>query len=85
MIPAANLTAWGQKVPWSEIRQVEQDLIISRAIVAIRFCIWSGSSLSFLSSMVLFTGVGTAPGQTAPCKGRNVRGGASRLPQGQPL
>src|SRR5205807_7691146 len=55
------------------------------ASVRLRFCVWSGSSLSFLSSMLLFTGVGTAAGQTAPCKGRNVRGGASRLPQGQPL
>lgn len=35
MIPGANLTAWGQVVPWAEPKQVEQDLIISRAIVAI--------------------------------------------------
>jgi predicted nucleotidyltransferase component of viral defense system len=37
MIPAQNIVAWGNVVPWSEQRQVEQDLIISRAIVAIFF------------------------------------------------
>ncbi|MGA7385682.1 MAG: nucleotidyl transferase AbiEii/AbiGii toxin family protein [Methylocella sp.] len=35
MIPAQNIIAWGNNVPWAEQRQVEQDLIISRAIVAI--------------------------------------------------
>lgn len=35
MIPTLNITAWSAVVPWSEPRQVEQDLIISRAIVAL--------------------------------------------------
>src|SRR3972149_11534327 len=35
MIPAMNLVAWGNVVPWAEQRQVEQDLIICRAIVDI--------------------------------------------------
>lgn len=35
MIPALNIVAWGNVVPWAEQRQVEQDLIISRGIVAI--------------------------------------------------
>jgi predicted nucleotidyltransferase component of viral defense system len=35
MIPMMNITAWSQTVPWAETRQVEQDLIISRAIVEI--------------------------------------------------
>jgi len=35
MIPQLNLTAWSAHAPWPELRQVEQDLIISRAIVAI--------------------------------------------------
>lgn len=35
MIPAQNIVAWGAIVPWADQRQVEQDLIISRAIVAI--------------------------------------------------
>lgn len=35
MIPAQNIVAWGAVVPWADQRQVEQDLIISRALVAI--------------------------------------------------
>lgn len=33
MIPAMNIIAWSKTAPWAEQRQVEQDLIISRAIV----------------------------------------------------
>jgi hypothetical protein len=33
MIPVMNITAWGDVVPWAEQGQIEQDLIISRAIV----------------------------------------------------
>ena len=33
MIPVMNIIAWGNVVPWVEQRQVEQDLIISRALV----------------------------------------------------
>lgn len=33
MIPVMNIVAWGQAVPWVEQRQVEQCLIISRALV----------------------------------------------------
>ncbi|RVC78495.1 nucleotidyl transferase AbiEii/AbiGii toxin family protein [Mesorhizobium sp. M4A.F.Ca.ET.022.05.2.1] len=35
MIPLDYITAWNRVVPWASQRQVEQDLIISRAIVAI--------------------------------------------------
>ena len=35
MIPAQNIVAWGNAVPWADQRQVEQDLIISRALVEI--------------------------------------------------
>ncbi len=35
MIPQDYITAWSRIVPWASQRQVEQDLIISRAIVAI--------------------------------------------------
>jgi len=35
MIPMMNIVAWGNVVPWSEQRQVEQDLIISRTLVAL--------------------------------------------------
>ena len=29
MIPAQDIVAWGNVVPWTDQRQVEQDLIIS--------------------------------------------------------
>jgi transposase InsO family protein len=32
MIPTAYLQAWNVKAPWPDLRQVEQDLIISRAL-----------------------------------------------------
>jgi len=35
MIPKAHIDAWRQKVPWQQDAQVEQDLIISRALVQI--------------------------------------------------
>ena len=35
MIPAQNIVAWGNVVPWADQRQVEQDLIISRTLVDI--------------------------------------------------
>ena len=35
MIPSMNIVAWGSVVPWVDQRQVEQDLIISRALVDI--------------------------------------------------
>ena len=35
MIPAHNIVAWGNVVPWTDGRQIEQDLIISRALVEI--------------------------------------------------
>ena len=35
MIPAQNIVAWSNLVPWTDTRQVEQDLIISRAVVEI--------------------------------------------------
>jgi len=33
VIPAQNIVAWGNVVPWADQRQVEQDLIIGRALV----------------------------------------------------
>ena len=35
MIPQDYITAWSRAAPWASQRQVEQDLIISRALVAI--------------------------------------------------
>lgn len=33
MIPAQNIIAWSKHAPWAEQRQIEQDLIIARALV----------------------------------------------------
>jgi hypothetical protein len=33
MIPTQNIVAWSKGAPWAEPRQVEQDLIIARALV----------------------------------------------------
>ena len=52
MIPSQNIVAWGAVVPWADNRQVEQDLIISRAVVDI-------FSDEFLSRELRFRG-GTA-------------------------
>jgi len=52
MIPKAHILDWAAKTPWPEERQVEQDLLISRALVAI-------FSDDFLRSRLAFRG-GTA-------------------------
>jgi len=52
MIPSQNIVAWGAVVPWADSRQVEQDLIISRAVINI-------FSDEFLSRELRFRG-GTA-------------------------
>ncbi|MCX7020663.1 MAG: nucleotidyl transferase AbiEii/AbiGii toxin family protein, partial [bacterium] len=33
MIPRANITAWRAHAPWPSNEQVEQDLVLSRALV----------------------------------------------------
>ena len=35
MIPRDYITQWRERAPWSEDLQVEQDLVISRALVAV--------------------------------------------------
>ena len=52
MIPAMNIIAWGNVAPWAEQRQVEQDLVISRALVEM-------FTDGFLKEELLFRG-GTA-------------------------
>lgn len=52
MIPAMNIIAWAKTTPWAEQRQVEQDLIISRALVEL-------FSDEFLRAQLRFRG-GTA-------------------------
>jgi predicted nucleotidyltransferase component of viral defense system len=52
MIPAMNIVAWSKNAPWAEQRQIEQDLIISRALVEL-------FNDSFLAEQLRFRG-GTA-------------------------
>src|SRR5437660_2883135 len=52
MIPMMNIVAWGKTVPWVELRQVEQDLVICRALVEL-------FNDSFLRDQLRFRG-GTA-------------------------
>jgi predicted nucleotidyltransferase component of viral defense system len=33
MIPQANITAWRAQAPWPEDAQVEQDLVLTRALI----------------------------------------------------
>ncbi|WP_417419163.1 nucleotidyl transferase AbiEii/AbiGii toxin family protein [Hoeflea sp.] len=53
MIPETNITAWSQIAPWGEPRQIEQDLIISRALVDIFNHELLGSVLRFRGGTAL--------------------------------
>ncbi|MCY4610484.1 MAG: nucleotidyl transferase AbiEii/AbiGii toxin family protein [Gammaproteobacteria bacterium] len=35
MVPLSNVIAWAETTPWSDLNKIEQDLILSRAIVAL--------------------------------------------------
>ena len=52
MIPITDIRAWGNVVPWNNVEQVEQDLVISRSLVEI-------FSDKYLSENLAFRG-GTA-------------------------
>lgn len=52
MIPQPIITAWRNRAPWAEFAQVEQDLVLTRAVIEIY-------SDPLLSSMFAFRG-GTA-------------------------
>jgi len=47
MIPQAYITEWSQQVPWQTNEQVEQDLVICRALVEIFSDQWLANSLAF--------------------------------------
>lgn len=53
MIPIMNITAWTANAPWAEIRQVEQDLIISRALVELFSDVMLASELRFRGGTAL--------------------------------
>ena len=58
MIPQAHILEWNQQVPWQSIEQVEQDLVISRALVEL-------FSDSFLASSLAFRGGTALTGRTS--------------------
>jgi len=53
MIPQAFITEWGQNVPWQSNEQIEQDLVISRALVEIFSDEWLAARLAFRGGTAL--------------------------------
>lgn len=53
MIPRAYITEWSQQVPWQSNEQVEQDLVICRALVEIFSDEWLAGSLAFRGGTAL--------------------------------
>lgn len=53
MIPQAYITEWSQKVPWQSNEQIEQDLVISRALVEIFSDEWLAGRLAFRGGTAL--------------------------------
>lgn len=53
MIPQAFITEWSNYVPWQTNEQVEQDLVISRALVEIYSDEWLASHLAFRGGTAL--------------------------------
>lgn len=53
MIPQSHIMEWSQQVPWQSNEQVEQDLIICRAMVEIFSDKWLASSLAFRGGTAL--------------------------------
>lgn len=53
MIPQAYITEWSNQVPWQSNEQVEQDLVICRALVEIFSDEWLASSLAFRGGTAL--------------------------------
>ncbi|MBP6185820.1 MAG: nucleotidyl transferase AbiEii/AbiGii toxin family protein [Saprospiraceae bacterium] len=53
MIPQAYITEWRHQVPWQSNEQVEQDLVICRALVEIFSDEWLSNSLAFRGGTAL--------------------------------
>jgi len=61
MIPRAFITHWRSRAPWALDEQVEQDLVISRAIVEIFSDIELGEALAFRGGTALHKVILPAP------------------------
>jgi len=53
MIPQAYITEWSHEVPWKSNEQVEQDLVICRALIHLFSDEWLASSLAFRGGTAL--------------------------------
>lgn len=53
MIPSQNIIAWSNVAPWAEQRQIEQDLIISRAVIELFNDEFLGRELRFRGGTAL--------------------------------
>lgn len=53
MIPQAHITEWSQHVPWQTNEQVEQDLVICRALVELFSDEWLAERLAFRGGTAL--------------------------------
>src|SRR5437868_6167741 len=53
MIPTQNTIAWSKTAPWAEPRQVEQDLIVARALVELFNDPFLGAELRFRGGTAL--------------------------------
>ena len=54
MIPRAHITEWRAHAPWSQDAWVEQDLVISRALVDIFGSAGVGDRLAFRGATALY-------------------------------
>lgn len=63
MIPRAHITAWRTHAPWPDDAQVEQDLVLSRALIAIFSSKLLASSLVFRGGTALHKLFFTPPGR----------------------
>jgi len=54
MIPKAFIIEWSHHVPWQSDEQVEQDLVISRALVELFSDTWIKNSLAFRGGTALY-------------------------------
>jgi len=63
MIPRANITAWRGKAPWPDNSQVEQDLVLSRALVALFSRPAISESVAFRGGTALHKLYFTPPGR----------------------
>jgi predicted nucleotidyltransferase component of viral defense system len=53
VIPRAHITAWREHAPWATDAQVEQDLVLSRALLEIFCDRLLGSQLAFRGATAL--------------------------------